>query len=322
MYCCRMLGLWPPNPCNLSKIMKTSLLKTFLFLPLIFCRICVVSAQVFSNDAAVREANFVTKVVQLDEFIHRFNNDSNSEIRRYYLSHDRPWDKSREQLIRSLFNYTNRRWDTLQMDSFIRRATDPEQPDSIAFLRDQWYAEAICQFLYHQNIVKATLILKIQLNPDGSAQWVITAVKPWFNLPPLQKPPVSAVKRKPPLPTVVTISTVIPKRRFIQPAANETYFAELDRDFADKRRLTDLFDKSFFERTQSAPFFQALLRNRIRFVAVAKLRYHYLQVHDWIFTVENFERATRNSGWLIASIRGANVEERSRYLKRLLGEKQ
>ncbi|HEY4111981.1 hypothetical protein [Puia sp.] len=294
--------------------MTISLPKILLFPTLLLCRISTF-AQVFSNDAAVREANFVTKVVQLDEFIHRFNNDTISEIRQYYLSHNRPWDKSREQLIRSLFNYTTQRWDTLQMDRFIRRVTNPEQPDYLGFMRDQWYAEATCQFLYRAEIVKATLVLKLQLNPDGSAQWVIAAVKPGF---PLAAPKKQRVKDGSPL--ITTISAVVPRRRFIQPAANETYFAELGRDFADKHRLADLFDRSFFERRYSGAFYQALLRNRIRFVTVKRLRYHYLQVHDWVFTVENFQRQTRNSGWLIASIRPVNTEQRSDYLKKLLQE--
>lgn len=312
--------------------MKAPLSKTFIFLPLLLCRITV-PAQVFSNDAATREANFVTRVMQLDEFIHRFNNDTSSAIRRYYLAHHRPWNKNREQLIRSLFNYSTQRWDTLQMNHFIRRAIDPEQPDSLGFMRDQWYAEAVCQFVYHEDLVRADLILKIQLNPDGSAQWVIAGVKPHFKLArvsgmegvrPNDVVASGGVKnakpRKTPLPVIVTISNVNPKRRFIQPAANETYFAELERDFADKRRLVDLFDPNFFEGPYSMPFYQSMLRGRIKFVAVKKLRYHYLQVHDWIFTVENFERATRNSGWLIASIRPASPEEQSNYVKKLLGE--
>jgi hypothetical protein len=305
----------------------------------------IAPAQVFSNDDAVREAIFVTKVVQLDEFIHRFNNDSSSQIRRYYLSHHRSWDKSREQLIRSLFNYTTKRWDSLQMNHFIQRATDPQQPDLLAFMGDQWYAEAVCDFLYRDLSVKATLILKLQVNPDGSAQWVIAAVKPWFNLPvkktaikarPTGKPGMddqaSIASHQPPLPVAIetvgegkpdgarAVTTGGKAKRFIQPAANETNFSELERDFADKRRLADLFDSDFFDRHFSEPFFQAVLRNRLRFVAVKKLRYHYLQVHDWIFTVENFERSTRNSGWLIASIRQANTEQRSSYVRRLLEE--
>jgi len=317
--------------------MKAPLSKALLFLPLLLCRITV-PAQVFSNDDAAREANFVTRVMQLDEFIHRFNNDTSSAIRRYYLAHRRPWNKNREQLIRSLFNYSTQRWDSLQMDHFIRRATDRDQPDSLGFMRDQWYAEAVCQFVYHEDLVRANLILKIQLNPDGSAQWVIAGVRPHFKLAVGKATGArpgdvvasngglagggvkAAGKGKAPLPVIVTISNVKPDRRFIQPAANETYFSELEREFGNKRRLADLFDPNFFEGRYAMPFYQALLRGRIKFVAVKKLRYHYLQVHDWIFTVENFERPTRNSGWLIASIRPASPEEQSNYVKKLLGE--
>lgn len=265
------------------------------------------------------------RVMQLDEFIHRFNNDSSSGIRRYYLAHHRRWNKSREQLIRSLFNYTTQNWDSLQLAHFIRRVTDPQQPDSLGFLQAHWYAEATCAFVYNAVPVEAQLILRIQSNPDGTAQWVIAAVKPGFAIGPEWGVP-GASGRMGPLASTGgkgPASGDLPVRRterFIQPAANETYFAELQRDFADKRRLTGLFDKRFFERRYSGGFYQALLSDRIRFVAVKKLRYHCLQVHDWIFTVENFERATRNSGWLITSIREASGEERSDYVRKLLQE--
>src|SRR5579871_998940 len=136
--------------------MRLSPLKAIgcLSLSLLLCR--TLQAQVFSNDEAVREANFVTRVVQLDEFIHRFNNDSSSEIRRYYLSHNRPWNKSREELVRSLFNYSTQHWDTLQVGKFVRRVTDTTE--FIGFLRNQWYAEARCIFWYQGDRVAASLI--------------------------------------------------------------------------------------------------------------------------------------------------------------------
>ena len=262
-------------------------------------------AQVFSNDEGAREAVFVTKVVQLDEFIHRFNNDPNSAIRQYYLAHHRRWDKSRAELIRSLFDYSQR-WDEAQMDLFVRRATDARRPDSLRFFRGMWYAEAMCDFLYNNQPVEASLILRLRVNLDGTAQWVIAAVKPDFTIFLESTAPVAPLAER--------------KLRFIQPAANDTYFAELDRDFADKRDLPAFFDEGFFRRRHSGRFYQALLNDRIRFVAVKKLRYHYLQVHDWIFTVDNYERATRNSGWLISSIRPATRAARLDYEKRLLEE--
>jgi hypothetical protein len=264
-------------------------------------------AQVYSNDEGAREAIFVTKVVELDEFIHRFNNDSSSAIRAYYLSHRRSFDKSREALIRSLFNYTTQKWDSAQIDRFVRCVTDPEHPEWLGFLRDNWYAEARCSFRYQESVVDIPLVLKIQLNPDHTAEWVIAAVKPalqWKESPPVPEPaPQQSAKR-----------------HFIQPAANDTYFAELDKVLSDKRHLADILDTKFFHRHYSAAFFQALVDDKLKFIAVRAIKYHYLQVHDWIFTVENFDRSTRNSGWLISSIRPVNAGQRSEYEKKLLEE--
>jgi hypothetical protein len=60
------------------------------------------------------------------------------------------------------------------------------------------------------------------------------------------------------------------------------------------------------------------LTDQIKFVAVKSICYHYLQVPDWIFTVEHFERETKNAGWLITSIRPVSPEEQLRYERKLL----
>jgi hypothetical protein len=263
-------------------------------------------AQVYSNEGGALEANFVAKVVLLDEFIHRFNNDSSSEIRRYYLAHHRPFEKSRAQLIRSLFNYSTQNWDSVQVERFIRRATDPESPDLLGFLEDHWYAEAKCRFLYNSVATDISLILRVRLNPDHSAEWVIVSVKPESGLRQDSiVPPMFPAEKK---------------RMFIQPTANDTYFAELARDLADKGRLMDIFDKEFMQRRYSGGFYEGLLTDKLRFVAVKAIKYHYFQVHDWVFTVENFDRDTRNSGWLISSIRQLGTGQQADYERKLLEE--
>jgi hypothetical protein len=263
-------------------------------------------AQVYSNEGGMMEAKFLTRVVLLDEFIHRFNNDSSSEIRRYYVAHHWPFEKSRVQLIRSLFDYSTRDWDKGLVDRFIRRATNPESPYLLGFLDDHWYAEAKCRFLYKSEAMDISLIMRVRLNPDHSVEWVIAAVKPEFDLK--QAPVIEPIFPEP------------KKHMFIQPAANDTYFAELARDLADKGRLTDIFDKGFMQRRYSVGFYQCLVSGKLSFVAVKAIKYHYFQVHDWVFTVENFDRDTRNSGWLISGIRPLTTAQRTDYERKLLEE--
>jgi hypothetical protein len=260
--------------------------------------------QVFSNDAARYEANFVARTALLDEFIHRFNNDHSSGIRRYYEEHHKPFNKSRAQMIRSLFNYTTEKWDSTMVERFIQRATEPDKPDLLGFLQGNWYAEAEGRFVYNSVEHSIRMILQIQVNPDLSSQWVILAVKPDFELPQGSG--------------AMPVAKHTTHSLYIHPTANETYFSELLRDFADKARLADIFDQDFLRRRHSLAFYQAILSDRLKFVTVRSLKYHYFQVHDWIFTVDNFERDTRNSGWLISSLLPADAGQRSLYEKKLL----
>lgn len=261
------------------------------------------SAQIFENNEGSKEVLFLTKVIQLDEFVHRFNNDSASNIQRYYLAHNRPFNKERTALIRSLFN-GSQHWDSVLTEAFIRQVTDPSHPGRLSFFDDGWYAEADCRFLYRTSAVSVRLMLKFKVNTNHSAQWIILSARSPASLGP---------------DSIFSPERITP-RKWIQPAANNTYFAELERDFSDRQNLSSFFDSSFFGRRQSYGFYQALSRGQLKFGSVKAIRYHFLQIPDWVFTVENFERETRNAGWLISSIHHLPEEQRPEYEKNLLEE--
>lgn len=263
----------------------------------------LIGQQVFVNDAGAREKHFVYEVKQIDEFFERFNNDSNSFIRREYESYHIKFNLSREQLIRSLFNYESRSWDTVLITSFVNTVLNTSKP--LDFYGDGWFAEATCKFEYNATTIEIPIILRIETDEHKRAKWMIAAVKP------------SSLKQE-------ASMTPMPDRngtqKFINPASHANSFIELGRAFEDKAHLSDYFEKPFFKRTNSIGFYNALLKNQIRFITVKDVKYHYLQVDQWIFTVENFQRKALNSGWLISRLKSADTTEKNLFLKNLLEE--
>jgi hypothetical protein len=284
--------------------MSSLLLKTS-WLCLLFLVFNKLTGQVFVNNAGAREKHFIYEVKQIDEFFERFNDDSNSFIRKQYASHHIKYNLSREQLVKSLFNYEGRSWDTTLINQFVQTVVNVSKPSLLNFYGDGWYAEANCRFEYNGSVIGIPIILRIEADADKRAKWMIAAIKP------------NSIKQDA---GVLPLANPVDKSKFINPASHANSFIELGRAFEDKEHLSDYFDGSFFKRSNSIGFYNALLKNRIRFITVKDIRYHYVQVDRWIFTVENFQRKALNSGWLINQLKSVTESEKNLYIKKLLEE--
>ena len=90
--------------------------------------------------------------------------------------------------------------------------------------------------------------------------------------------------------------------------------------FDDKDYLDSYFDKSFFKRNNSVTFYNAFIEGKIKFMHVKSIKYHFLQVSNYIFTVEHFQRKDLNAGWLINSLQSASAADKNNFIRNLLGE--
>jgi hypothetical protein len=110
------------------------------------------------------------------------------------------------------------------------------------------------------------------------------------------------------------------KNRFINPASHANNFIDLGRALNDKTHLTDYLDLQYFSRSHSIGFYNAIMNDQIKFITVKNVKYYFLQIDPWIFTVEYFSRQTLNSGWLINSMKEVSEPEKEQYKKDLLEE--
>jgi hypothetical protein len=263
-------------------------------------------AQRFENNSGEREKHFVYQVKQIDEFFERFNDDPNSFIRDVYKDYKVAFKLDRNKLIRSLFNYESKNWNQVQIDAFIERALKVEMPSGKDWYGENWFAEANCRFQYNTLEIDIPVILKIITDEQKRSKWVIAGVK------------ASALKE--PEYADVPIKVRTRKLKFINPASHGTKFIELERSFNDKENLSDYFENAFFYRRNALSFFNAVKNERIKFRYVNDIKYHFLNVDKYIFTVEYFQRESLNSGWLINNLRIASASEKESFKKLLLGD--
>ncbi|MEO5682164.1 MAG: hypothetical protein ABIQ88_05950 [Chitinophagaceae bacterium] len=263
-----------------------------------------IRAQVFTNDAGAREKHFIYEVKQIDEFFERFNNDTGSFIRKAYKTYRVKYSIDRPKLVRSLFNYETNSWETVLIDNFIKEVTQ-RNPSRLNFRAPGWYARANCKFDYNGAVTDIPIILRIHTDSENRSKWVIAAVKAGFLKMDAQRAP-GAENNRP--------------KKFINPASHANNFIELDKALADKENLDDYFEPAFFSRNNASGFYNSILNNRLKFLYVKDITYHFLQAGNWIFTVEYFQREALNAGWLINSLKKATPDEKAAYLKNLLEE--
>ena len=284
--------------------MNNNRIRCLFAVPVLLIYQCAVG-QLFSNEMSALDKINVYKVVTFEEFVNRFNNDTRSNIRMAYRYYKIEFKLKRPVLIKSLFDYETKAWDTTVINIFAATAVDTKQfplLDPGANL----FAEAICRFRYQSADLEIPVVLHYIFDPKNGSKWIICGVG---------NHPVSFKNVKMP---VLREKAV---RKFINPVNNDANFTDLTRAFDDKENLQDYFDRAFLLKPRFAAFYDGLLNSELKFLYVREIRYHALQYDNWIFTVKEFRRNTLNSGWLIDTlIRVNTAEEKKKYIKILMGD--
>ena len=259
-------------------------------------------AQVIESSAE-REKMFVFEVKHIDEFMERFNFEQNSLIISYVKMNYPGVRIDKGSLVTNLFNRQNKNWIKSDVDSFFNQVISPAHPVELDFYSNRWYAEAVCVFMYKGKPAEVILVLRIQQVANGGAKWVITGAHSRA-LPILKTPAVSLTDK--------------PGFKFLNPMSHATNFMSLSGALSDKSNIRDYLDSGFFDYPASLAFINALLKNQLQYNYVKKITYHFLQVDGWIFTVNNFNRKSVNSGWLISRLQRATEQEKIAYRNLLL----
>ena len=266
------------------------------------------SAQFFSTDDKLKDEYFLREVKVIDEFIERFNDEKTSFIRREYKKENRTYDLSHKQILISLFNLDNPAWSkNAYLEDFFRDASDSLHPPRLSFTDTNWYAEANCIFTYNKKQLEITLILQIQVEKNNGAKWMIAGIG--------ESPAFSSAS------TVLKEADGYKVRdapKFMATSNSGTNFVDLHNVFTDKKYMLDYFKPELLATDKAKAFLNLVLQNKFDFKYVKDARFHFYQLPNWIFVVEDFERSGMNSGWLINDVRRAPENEKLVLKRQLL----
>lgn len=254
----------------------------------------------FYSNAQVNRFEKTNKV--LDEFILRFNYNDTTYLNT--LLNNRYNEIDRSTFIHYLFDYCNPSLikDSVLTDKFIQTVCN--NGILLDTQDENWYALLKCSFNVKQdNKVKSkTVPLDLVLQYVGSKEkghkWIIASVGG----------DLFKMERK--------------SNQIISPVSNDVNFLDLH-NLCNSENYMNLVDNGYA--LDHLSMFLFALRNKIiSLESVNSIQYHFMQIDNYIFTVDYFNRSECNQGWLISSLKEVNNEEKINYKNKILylNEKQ
>jgi hypothetical protein len=257
-------------------------------------------AQALSDRSdSVFEEKLLYEVKQLDQFIGRFNLSENiygskypSELKDSLKMHQASYSSVRKKILLSLFDFDNIKSDTSVLKGFINEVV--ENSRIINFNDKNWFAVVNTTILFNGSEKNSRIILQIEKNAKDELKWVIRGVKADF----------------------LEISSK-ETNDFINPMSHETYFIDLRKVFENKNHVKQYaYDE--FKQDNLSIFLYLVSQNKIHLKRINSINYHFLQIDNYIFTIDFFNRSAYNSGWLISNLISATESQKEQYLENVL----
>lgn len=243
-----------------------------------------------------KEQEFVFEVKTIDEFIERFNNDQFTLVRQYLEKSGNKKKMTRVDLIKTLFNYTDPVWDKDVASQFLKEVCDTTKEKFLDFYSEDWFALAECQVRYKGTSRRVFIALQVVVSDrTGAAKWVICGARAPF----------------------LDFSRKVDSRKFLNPISHATDFMGLKKAMEDKQFVRNYLSDRFKE-SHLNKFLAEIASGDIQFEQINSITYHFLSLENWLFTVKEYIRPGKNSGWLIQSLSRQTKAEKDEYIRNVL----
>lgn len=254
----------------------------FLILLFLFCSLEVISQIDVVTDYDNRP-ELLARVKQVDEFIHRFNFNS-QKIDLITLKVNQ-----RSDMIPLLIDQRYAKQHPQKLKSFVQSSLTNEL---LSFYDDDWYAVVKCEGIYQNKNVRMDLVLQVETFKDHSSKWTLVgAYAPFLNVE----------------------ADCTDANKLISPSNNEVGFLGLNRVFDDPSNIGAYTPESYQFDYLSILLHEVKLGN-FKFKQTLYSKYYFTQIQDWVFVLEHFNREGFNSGWLISELIEVKEKDKKQFL--------
>jgi len=243
-----------------------------------------------------KEQELYKATKQVNQFFRRFNAEETPKGDRLYegdAGYHNP-DHRKRYLDMLITNTVNKDIRTEFISEVARRTQF-----YLDFHTKGWFAEVKTTFTFRGKTETFTLFLSIQEEEVGS-KWVITNV---YN---------ASLYRLFDEDTAVW-------NKFIHPMSHELDFMNLNKVFREGN-LTPYLKRDFQPDYLTILAYEHKLGN-LKFETVSDVKFHFLQVTDWYFEVNNIPRDGNRSGWMITKLLKVPEADKEAYSKMIFRDK-
>jgi hypothetical protein len=237
----------------------------------------------FSPGSPKDDGRFAASTKQVNQFFRRFNaEESQDGSKRYYTGDALFRDRElRGKFISILFDNETSGISGDMKTEFMRDVLSESQPQFLNFHGGEWFAEVTSSFQYKGRSEKVTLFLKIQ--PEGLGyEWVLEKVI--FQ-------PFKDIFKKP----------IGNDKSFIHPLSHELGFMNLRKAFENSDTPESYTAKEYIPDYLTL-FLYELKKGSIKFETITDVKFHFFQINNWYFELNQFNRPGFNTGWLIGDL--------------------
>jgi hypothetical protein len=237
----------------------------------------------FSPGSPKDDGRFAASTKQVNQFFRRFNAEESQDGSKRYYTGD-PLFRDRElrgKFISILFDNETSGISGELKTEFMREVLSESQPQFLNFHEGEWFAEVSSTFQYKGRSENVTLFLKIQ--PEGLGyEWVLEKV--------IFQPFKDIFKKQ-----------TGTDKNFIHPLSHELGFMNLRKAFENSDTPESYTAKEYVPDYLTL-FLYELKKGSIKFETISDVKFHFFQINNWYFKLNQFNRPGFNTGWLIGDL--------------------
>lgn len=233
------------------------------------------------------QREFTEHVKSIDEFMKRFNGEE------AYPGLDKSNENFRKINLFSLLDHQMKKEFKQQALSFVEHILSSNV--KLSYADTLWYAEAKCEITYKGKAKCITLFLRPERIKDNRFRWVFCGADG-----------ISG--------NLIDVNS----KSAISPVEHEIHFMELQSIFKNDKQHVFGYRQIDYKIDQLSVFLTLMYAGQINFISVVETKFHFFNVPDFHFAVEEIGRRGSNAGWLITTFDKLPQGKKQPYINKLI----
>lgn len=233
------------------------------------------------------QREFTEHVKSMDEFMKRFNGEE------AYPGLDKSENNFLKLNLFSLLDHQMSQKLKHKALDFVSAIIDNNV--KLDYADTLWYAEAKCDILYKGRPKQVTLFLRTERIKEDRFRWVFCGADGING-------------------NLIDVES----KRAISPVEHEIHFMELQSIFKNDKQYIFGYRGNEYKIDQLSVFLTLVYTGQLSFTSVTEIKFHFFNVPDYIFVVEEKGRRGTNAGWLITSFEDIPQSQRQKYINQLI----